>query len=160
MIGRCSKTSLKGENVILVEDEGVQARRDYLSKCLVMRFVGDRPLRWDEFRPWMAKAWEIPQESSFSSIGDDLWLLNVSSNAVALRIMALKRWKFKEWDILMDVWTETAGRSRCLEKSNEAWVVSEESRCTSARWSYSGRLENSVVDSSVLKTVYPYQPSD
>ncbi|CAN1336781.1 hypothetical protein LINPERPRIM_LOCUS37299 [Linum perenne] len=74
--------------------------------------------------------------------------------------MALKRWKFKEWDILMDVWTETAGRSRCLEKSNEAWVVSEESRCTSARWSYSGRLENSVVDSSVLKTVYPYQPSD
>ncbi|CAN1145463.1 hypothetical protein LINPERHAP2_LOCUS14695 [Linum perenne] len=123
LVGRCSESIVDGEKVILVEDEGVQARRDYLSSCLVMRFVGVSPLRWDEFRVWMAKAWGIPQESTFSPIGDDLWMLKVSSVAVALRIMALKRWKFKGWNILMDVWTESAGRSRYVENSNEAWVV-------------------------------------
>ncbi|CAN1334943.1 Blue copper protein 1b [Linum perenne] len=119
LVGRCSKSRLEGEEVILVEDEGVQARRDYLSKCLVMRFVGSSPLRWDEF----AKAWGIPPESSFSPIGDDLWMLSVSSLEVVQRILALKRWKFKDWDILMDVWTEAAGRSRWLDKSKEGWVV-------------------------------------
>ncbi|CAN1279443.1 hypothetical protein LINPERPRIM_LOCUS17024 [Linum perenne] len=123
MSGNCSNSSLNGEKVILVEDEGVQARRDYLAGCLVMRFVGDKLIRWDVFWTWMAKAWGIPSESTFSSIEDNLWLLNVSSRTVALRIMALKRWKFKDWSILMDTWTETAGRSQCLEKSNEAWVV-------------------------------------
>ncbi|CAN1223197.1 hypothetical protein LINPERPRIM_LOCUS2022 [Linum perenne] len=123
LAGRCSESILEGEKVIVVEEEGVQARRDYLSRCLVMRFVGVSPLRWDEFRVWMAKAWGIPQESIFSPIGDDLWMLKVSSVTVARRIMALKRWKFKGWNILMDVWTETAGRSRYVENSNEAWVV-------------------------------------
>ncbi|CAN1157705.1 hypothetical protein LINPERHAP2_LOCUS21703 [Linum perenne] len=123
LVGSCSKSSLDGELTIQVEEEGVQARRDFLSNCLVMRFVGDIPLRWDEFRIWMAKAWGIPSAASFLPLGDDLWLLVCSSVAETERILALKRWKFKGWDILMDVWTKTAGRSRCLEDSNVAWVV-------------------------------------
>ncbi|CAN1846672.1 hypothetical protein LINPERHAP1_LOCUS38294 [Linum perenne] len=121
--GRCVKSRLEGEEVLVVEEEGVQARRDFLSKCLVMRFVGDSPFRWDEFRGWMTKAWGIPMESVFLPIGDDLWMLPVSSKSIASRIMALKRWKFKTWDIFMDLWTEAAGRSKCLEAANEAWVV-------------------------------------
>ncbi|CAN1283979.1 hypothetical protein LINPERPRIM_LOCUS18504 [Linum perenne] len=71
----------------------------------------------------MAKAWGIPSAASFLPLGDDLWLLVCSSVAETERILALKRWKFKGWDIFMDVWTKTAGRSRCLEDSNVAWVV-------------------------------------
>ncbi|CAN1188786.1 hypothetical protein LINPERHAP2_LOCUS39535 [Linum perenne] len=50
-------------------------------------------------------------------------MLPVSSKSIASKIMALKRWKFKNWDIFMDFWTETAGRSKYLESTNEAWVV-------------------------------------
>ncbi|CAN1165554.1 hypothetical protein LINPERPRIM_LOCUS33791 [Linum perenne] len=121
--GRCVKSRLEGEEVLVVEEEGVQARREFLSKCLVMRFVGERPFRWDEFWSWMTKAWGIPMESVLLPIGDDLWMLPVSSKSIASRILALKRWKFKSWDIFMDLWTEVAGRSNCLEVANEAWVV-------------------------------------
>ncbi|CAN1821470.1 hypothetical protein LINPERHAP1_LOCUS29506, partial [Linum perenne] len=68
--GMCFR--LEGEEVIVVEEEGVQARREFLSKCLVMRFVGERPFRWDEFWSWMTKAWGIPMESVLIPIGDDL----------------------------------------------------------------------------------------
>ncbi|CAN1141486.1 hypothetical protein LINPERPRIM_LOCUS25529 [Linum perenne] len=50
-------------------------------------------------------------------------MLPVSSKPIASRILDLKRWKFKSWDIFMDLWTEVAGRSNCLEVANEAWVV-------------------------------------
>ncbi|CAN1180877.1 hypothetical protein LINPERHAP2_LOCUS35020, partial [Linum perenne] len=82
----------------------------------------------DSSRGWPSLSRKIREFLDISSsktlvCSDNLWLLNVSSRTVALRIMALKRWKFKDWSILMDTWTETAGRSQCLEKSNEAWVV-------------------------------------
>ncbi|CAN1771770.1 hypothetical protein LINPERHAP1_LOCUS11988 [Linum perenne] len=123
LTGKCVMSSLEGENVLLVEEEGVHARCEFLSKCLVLRFAGHSPIRWNEFRPWMSKAWGIPADSAFHPIGDDLWMLPVSTKAIATRIMALKRWKFSTWNIFMDFWTEAAGRSHCLEVSNEAWVV-------------------------------------
>ncbi|CAN1173960.1 hypothetical protein LINPERHAP2_LOCUS30993 [Linum perenne] len=121
--GRCSKSNIEGEGSILVEDVGIKDRQVFLSKCLVMRFVGSQPLRWDEFRKWSSSSWGIPVASSFLPLGDDLWMLVCSSVSEVERILALKRWRFKDWDIFMDVWTKAAGRSRVLEDSNTAWVV-------------------------------------
>ncbi|CAN1224018.1 hypothetical protein LINPERPRIM_LOCUS2204 [Linum perenne] len=123
LIGRCSKTSLVGEGSILVQDVGVKDKQVFLSKCLVMRFVGAHPLRWDEFRKWSSIAWGIPVASTFLPLGDDLWMLVCSSVSEVERILALKRWRFKDWDIFMDVWTKSAGRSKVIEKSNTTWVV-------------------------------------
>ncbi|CAN1145358.1 hypothetical protein LINPERHAP2_LOCUS14635 [Linum perenne] len=50
-------------------------------------------------------------------------MLVCSSVSEVERILALKRWRFKDWDIFMDVWTKSAGRSRVLEDLNSAWVV-------------------------------------
>ncbi|CAN1150926.1 hypothetical protein LINPERHAP1_LOCUS38102 [Linum perenne] len=80
LIGRCSKTSLVGEGSILVEDVGVKDRQVFLSKCLVMRFVGTHPLCWDEFHKWSSIAWGIPAASTFLPLGDDLWMLVCSSS--------------------------------------------------------------------------------
>ncbi|CAN1185026.1 hypothetical protein LINPERHAP2_LOCUS37298 [Linum perenne] len=96
LASHCSNSFVDGKGLILVNDEGVKDCCDFLSKCLFMRFVGDLPLNWTDFRSWSTKAWGIPSNSSFHPLGDDLWLLVCSSVSEVARILALKRWRFRD----------------------------------------------------------------
>ncbi|CAN1763040.1 hypothetical protein LINPERHAP1_LOCUS8654 [Linum perenne] len=49
-------------------------------------------------------------------------MLVCSSEMEVKRILDLKRWIFKEWSILLDVWTKMAGRSNMVFDSDNLWI--------------------------------------
>ncbi|CAN1157851.1 hypothetical protein LINPERHAP2_LOCUS21791 [Linum perenne] len=49
-------------------------------------------------------------------------MLVCSSEMEVKRILDLKRWIFKEWSILLDIWTKMAGRSNLVLDSDYLWI--------------------------------------
>ncbi|CAN0926378.1 hypothetical protein LINGRAHAP2_LOCUS35308 [Linum grandiflorum] len=120
--GKCQRRRLKGEDVIEVSEEGVKERLLFLQHCLVLRFVTREVFDWSVFRQWARQQWGIAYDSTFTSIGDDLWLLVCPSADEVQRILHLNRCRFKNIDIQMDVWIEDAGRSSVMSKLEVAWI--------------------------------------
>ncbi|CAN1801739.1 hypothetical protein LINPERHAP1_LOCUS23092 [Linum perenne] len=96
---------------------------DFLKKCVVVRFVGEGEVCWPEFRIWAHRQWGVSSHAEVLPIGDDLWLLECASEDEVNRIISLRRFRFKEFDLLLDGWIKQAGRSGVTWESNSAWVV-------------------------------------
>ncbi|CAN1256285.1 hypothetical protein LINPERPRIM_LOCUS9272 [Linum perenne] len=121
--GSFSEAMVRGDLVIEVGSTGVKARVSFLERCLVFRFSSEVGLSWTEFRKWANRSWGVPVDSSFHPIGDDVWLLVCASAVEVRRVLALKRWTFGDFNILMDRWIADAGRSSVLLEDRVGWVI-------------------------------------
>ncbi|CAN1795052.1 hypothetical protein LINPERHAP1_LOCUS20482, partial [Linum perenne] len=120
--GRCEVVTVGEESKVVVSDEGLSERLSYLEKGVVFRFVGKGAIVWSEFRVWMHRSWGVSATAAILPIGDGLWLLECCSKLEVNRICALKRVRFGNFHIFLDVWIKEAGRSGVLRDSDLAWV--------------------------------------
>ncbi|CAN1758191.1 hypothetical protein LINPERHAP1_LOCUS6740, partial [Linum perenne] len=107
----------------LVAKVGIEDGLKYLQRCAVFRLIGGGEVDWPEFRIWISRNWGLPKNSSFSLLGDGLWLVECSSAKEVNRAVSLGRWRFQGFTILLDVWIKEAGRSSVLLDFDVAWVV-------------------------------------
>ncbi|CAI0400733.1 unnamed protein product [Linum tenue] len=105
----------------MVSNQGVKGREDFLRASLVLRLVGRGIPIWEDFRIWVQKNWGVSY-SKLQPLSDGLWLMPCSSRAEVDRVMALNRWKYKDFQILADYWIENAGRSGVIRSLGEVWV--------------------------------------
>ncbi|CAN1145993.1 hypothetical protein LINPERPRIM_LOCUS6881 [Linum perenne] len=73
-------------------------------------------MNWSNFRVWAAKNWGVPVSSRYSDLGDDLWMLEYSSEAEVRRVLALGRTLYEASKVFLDRWTSEAGRTDVLKK--------------------------------------------
>ncbi|CAN0862012.1 hypothetical protein LINGRAHAP2_LOCUS8364 [Linum grandiflorum] len=108
--------------MIVVEKDGVGERKKFLEQCVVFRFASGEVINWVIFRKWANRHWGVAVDSSFLSIGDDLWMLVCSSVPEARRVLALERKSFNSVEIQMDRWIEEAGRLDVMANFEVAWI--------------------------------------
>ncbi|CAN0881591.1 hypothetical protein LINGRAHAP2_LOCUS14328 [Linum grandiflorum] len=93
--GSCERRLVKGEDMIVVKDVGVNERVKFMNQCLVFKFGYEAVINWVEFKVWSARNWGTVPDARFGPIGDDLWLLVCASKAEVDKILALNRRRFK-----------------------------------------------------------------
>ncbi|CAN1189944.1 hypothetical protein LINPERHAP2_LOCUS40196 [Linum perenne] len=78
---------------VVVSDMGVEERLRFLRTCLVIRNEKlDSSLPdWSGFRVWASKSWGVDKGIPILAMGDDLWLMCCSQEAVVLRARGVSR---------------------------------------------------------------------
>ncbi|CAN0905744.1 hypothetical protein LINGRAHAP2_LOCUS23846, partial [Linum grandiflorum] len=76
--GESYVVSMEGCRVVKVEIRGVEERKNFLGRCLVLRMEGEvmRKGDWEAFDVWSQKSWGIQIEERIG-LSDDLWLLKL-----------------------------------------------------------------------------------
>ncbi|CAN0876673.1 hypothetical protein LINGRAHAP2_LOCUS11443 [Linum grandiflorum] len=124
--GRCEVVRIGKEESIRVDEAGVAQRKNFLKKCLVVRFVQTAEINWANFRAWARRSWGLVGDVPIRRLGDDLWLVECSTEEEVRRVISLGRWKFGEVMLQGDVWISEAGRSSVAAQRGLDWVLCKE----------------------------------
>ncbi|CAN0838639.1 hypothetical protein LINGRAHAP2_LOCUS2262 [Linum grandiflorum] len=117
---------MEGCRVVKVESRGVEERKNFLGRCLVVRMEGEvlRKGDWEAFDVWSQKSWGIRIEERIG-LSDDLWLLKLPLKSDVERVVRLGRWRFWEWKVVADGWFSFAGRSNVAVQKGVFWLKLE-----------------------------------
>ncbi|CAN1233719.1 hypothetical protein LINPERPRIM_LOCUS3990 [Linum perenne] len=112
-----------GAVVLEVGEEGVAQREAWLSHGVVLRLDRESGLApdWGGFRRWAARCWGIPLDVEVRRLGDDLWLLVLSSAEEVGRVIRLRKWDCPGHKVVVDKWVPAAGTSEVIEKRGGSW---------------------------------------
>ncbi|CAN1189146.1 hypothetical protein LINPERHAP2_LOCUS39720 [Linum perenne] len=116
--------AITSRSEIVVSEIGVEDRIEFLARCVLFRFVNTVPeaVNWITFRSWAERNWGISALTRIVKLGDDLYLLECSSQEEVSRICSLRRCQYGSSRILLDVWTSIAGCTSVLGQQKLVWV--------------------------------------
>ncbi|CAN1163013.1 hypothetical protein LINPERHAP2_LOCUS24789 [Linum perenne] len=108
---------------VVVGDQGVSQRLQWLESCLVFRLerLSAAVPDWVRFREWCSNRWGIPKGTDIRPMGDDLWIMVLASPMEVKRIMRLDRWNFPDHKLSADKWVGGAGTSEVMTERGWSW---------------------------------------
>ncbi|CAN1186323.1 hypothetical protein LINPERHAP2_LOCUS38070 [Linum perenne] len=121
--GDCRLEEVAGGVEVQVGELGVSQRLSWLARCLVFRLerVNATVPDWAGFRGWIVRRWGVDKGTEFRLLGDNLWLMELSSAEEVDRVIRLDRWNFPNHKISADRWIKGAGTSKVLEDRGWEW---------------------------------------
>ncbi|CAN1162908.1 hypothetical protein LINPERPRIM_LOCUS32366 [Linum perenne] len=74
---------------VVVGEQGVSQRLQWLERCLVCRLERAAVPDWVGFQEWCAKRWGVPKGTDIRPLGDDLWIMVLASPIEVERVLRL-----------------------------------------------------------------------
>ncbi|CAL1377947.1 unnamed protein product [Linum trigynum] len=113
--GKSIIKSHKSQAFMVVEENGVNNRLQFLDQCLMISFFDSQNLGipsslTEDFVAWARERWGLSDGSVFSNRAGDLWYLICDSLSEAIRVQEDGHAKFREWNVLLRFWKEDDGR--------------------------------------------------
>ncbi|CAI0383832.1 unnamed protein product [Linum tenue] len=123
--GRCMIRGSGGERFIEVNKDGVEERREFLGRSLVIRFhpTTDEVFSAESahgFVIWAIKTWAIDANYGFESTNSGKWILTCPSIQQALRIKAFDQCRYKSFVMDISHWSEISLKH---DVSSARWVM-------------------------------------